>query len=75
MDMGRVEKNPDMAAYIERVNRCPCGGTVIHLFKGADLSSLQLKRKHLLVYLKGSKKTKNDLKTSEPDLYSYFELQ
>ena len=76
IDLDRVEKNLDMAAsvYIERVNRCPCGETVIHLFKGDDSSSLQLQRKHLLVYLKGSKKKKNDLKTREPDLYSYFEL-
>lgn len=75
IDMDKVRKNLDMAAsvYIERVNRCPCGETVIHLFKGEDSSSLQLQRKHLLVYLKGSKKKKNDLKSAEPELYSYFE--
>ena len=75
LDMERVKKNLDMATsvYIECVNRSPCGETVIHLFKGADSSSLQLQREHLLVYLKGSRKKKLELKQKEPELYSYFE--
>ena len=60
VDMERVRKNLDLATdvYINRVNNCPCGETVIHLYKGADSGSLQEERKHLLVFLKGSRKKK-----------------
>ena len=73
LDMERVRENLDLATsvYIDGVNHNPCGETVIHLFKGADSSSLQQQRKHLLVYLKGSRKKKLELK-NEPQLYSYF---
>lgn len=51
----RVKANFELATdvYIDRVNGCPCGETVIHLYRGADSSSLQQKWKDLLVYLKG----------------------
>lgn len=55
VDMERVKANFELATdvYIDRVNGCPCGETVIHLYRGADSSSLQQKWKDLLVYLKG----------------------
>ena len=75
VDMERVRKNLDLATdvYINRCNNCPCGETIIHLYKGADSASLQEKRKHLLVFLKGSKKKKRQLKREEPDLYVFFQ--
>ena len=75
LDMGQLRENLDMATsvYIDHVNNGLCGDTVIHLFKGADSSSVQQQRKHLLVYLNGSKKKKLELQKNEPQLYSYFE--
>ena len=37
VDMERVKVNLDLATdvYISRVNECPCGETVIHLYRGA----------------------------------------
>ena len=49
-------------------------GKLIHLFKEADSSSLQFQREHLLVFLKGSKKKKMELKQKQPELFPYFEL-
>ena len=74
VDMERVAKNLDLATsvYIDRVNGCPCGGTVIHLYRGADSSNLQKNREHLMVYLKGTKKKKQKLAADEPELYAYF---
>ena len=53
MNMEKVKENLDLAAsvYIERVNNCPFGETVIQLFKGADSSAQQAQREHLMVYL------------------------
>ena len=75
IDMNKVKNNLDLATsvYIERVNNCPCGETVIHLYRGADSSNLQQKRDHLLVYLKGSKKKREQLQRDKPDLYAYFQ--
>ena len=61
MDSGQVDKgkyrhNMELAdVYINRVNNCPCGDTVIHMYRGADSSDEQEKRKYILQYLKGSK--------------------
>ena len=70
MDMDKVRKNLDLAAsvYIERVNNCPFGETVIQLFKGADSSKFQNQRQYLMVYLKGSKKKKDQLRYEQPEL-------
>ena len=75
IDMDKVRKNLDQAAsvYIKRVNNCPFGETVIQLFKGANSSELQCQRKHLMVYLKGSRKKRDELKSEQPDLYKYFD--
>lgn len=73
VDMERVKKNLDLATdvYIDRVNNCPCGETVIHLYKGADSTTLQEKREDLLMFLKGSQKMKNQLKREKPIFYAY----
>lgn len=49
-----VRKNLEAAmdVYIDHVNQCPCGETVIHLFRGDDSSSFQEPRENLL---KGNK--------------------
>ena len=55
VDMEKVARNLELATsvYIDRVNGCPCGGTVIHLYRGADSSSLQKNREHLMVFFEG----------------------
>ena len=75
MNMEKVKENLDLAAsvYIKRVNNCPFRQTVIQLFKGADSSELQVQCEHLMVYLKGSKKKREELKLKQPKLYCYFD--
>ena len=75
VDMDKVKTNLDLATdvYISRVDKSPCGDTVIHLFKGADSSSLQAKREDLITFLKGSKKNKDKLKVKKPEVYAEFE--
>ena len=75
VDMNKVKENLDLAAsvYIDRVNNCPFGETVIQLFKGADSTEFQIQRIHLMVYLKGSKKKRDQLKSKHPELYAYFD--
>ena len=59
-------------AYISRVNRCSCGDTCIHLFRGVDTSD-QLKVRDSLLTLKGSKKAKESLRRDKPTLYARFQ--
>lgn len=68
----KYKENMELATevYINRVNGCPCGDTVIHLFKGADSSQQQENRQYILQYLKGSKKR---LKKENPAMYEYCE--
>ena len=47
--------------YLDRVNLCPCGDGVIQLFKGSDSTVQQTHREKLKVFLKGSKKKKEQL--------------
>ena len=77
MESGKVNKekykqNMELATevYMNRVNGCPCGDTVIHLFKGADSSKQQQSRECVLQYLKGSKQR---LKKENPAMYEYCE--
>ena len=60
-------------AYISRVNKSPCGDTVISLYPGADSTEEQEVCKKLLIFLKGSN-AKRALCTQEPNLYANFEL-
>ena len=69
-----LQKNLELATevYINYVNKCPCGDTVIHLFKGADSCRNQHIRDQLKIFLKGSKVKKEQLKLAEPELYKLF---
>ena len=69
-----LQKNLELATevYINYVNKCPCGDTVIHLFRGADSSRKQHIREQLKIFLKGSKIKREQLKLAEPELYSLF---
>ena len=69
-DKLRVNMESAMDVYIARVSGSPCGDTLIHLFKGADSSEFQCMRKDVQIFLKGSKKKKEQLK---PAIYSYFQ--
>ena len=71
----RYVENMNLATnvYINRVNNCPCGDSVIHLYHGADSHLQQDTRKYFLQYVKGTKKQKESLKLEKPDLYSYFD--
>ena len=59
---------------IHRVNGCPCGDSVIHLYCGADSTKQQEVREKLLVFLKGSNYRKSALHNQEPTLYAHFQL-
>ncbi len=71
----KYERNMNLATdvYINRVNECSCGDTLIHLYRGADSSEQQTTRAYILQYLKGSKQQVEKLKKEQPDLYAYFE--
>lgn len=58
--------------YIERVDGTSCMKTRIHLSRGAEDHIFVKRRPQLLVFLKGSKKDKEDLKQKKPTLYNYF---
>ena len=68
----KVKENLSLAidAYIH--DNCPCGETSIHLFKGTPSDAYQLKRAKLPAFLK-SKKSREELKLEDPELYDYFE--
>ena len=75
VDRSKYAENMKMATevYINRVNECPCGETVIHLYQGSDSTKEQENRKYLLQYLKGSKAQVQHLKEEKPNLCAYFE--
>ena len=62
-----------ISAYLSGVDGCPCGETQIKLFKVSNSEQYQTMNSHLLVYLKGSKKSKETLKVEHPNLYQHFE--
>ena len=74
VDKDRLRNNMELATsvYIDRVNHSPCGDTVIQLYRGADSSSIQKEREHLMLFLKGSIKNKEKLEEKEPALFRYF---
>ena len=71
VDEGMLKRNLEQAidVYIDRVNLCPCGDGVIHLFKGAHYSDY---REKLKIFLKGSKRMKTQLQLEEPELFKLF---
>ena len=73
----KLRANLDAATevYINRVDGAPCGDTPIRLLKGADdeyASYLQKRRPDLLTFLSGSKRAKEQLKSSKPTQFQYF---
>lgn len=58
--------------YINRCNQCPCGDTVIHLYRGADSSKLQELRTLLNIFPKGKQQQVTKLKQQHPEAYSFF---
>lgn len=58
--------------YIERVDGTSCMKTRIHLSRGVEDHIFVKRRPQLLVFLKGSKIDKEDLKQKKPTLYNYF---
>ena len=75
VDKEKCSRNMDLASdvYVSCTNCCPCGETVINMYKGADPSQKQEECTFLIQYLKGSKKQKELVKHEHPELYSYFE--
>ena len=75
LDPERFRRNMKLATevYINRVNHCSCGETVIELYEGADSTEMQKLRESLIVYLKGTKVNQEKLKTEQRDLYDYFQ--
>jgi hypothetical protein len=75
VNMDILKQNLELAIdiYLDRVNLCPCGDGVIQLFKGADSSLQQLQRDKLKCFLKGSKKKKEQLERTDPEVYHLFE--
>ena len=67
--------NLAIAAYINRVNGCPCGDTNIHLYRGADAADSEhlQTRVNLITFLKGSRAAKYKLRQDHPQLYAEFE--
>ena len=71
-DRLRCNLNKATDIYIQRVNQCPCGDTVVNLYRGSDSSCFQAMRNKLQIFLKGSKKNKDELCKNEHQLFSYF---
>lgn len=65
-----------MAAYINRVNGCPCGNTTIQLYCGADASSSDHRqaRSQVLTFLQGTRAARDKLSSDNPIIYADFEL-
>ena len=64
-----------ITVYINTVNGSPCGGKPIHLVRGStDERNIrrQERRARLLIFLRGSKKKKKELKDLYPEEYAYF---
>lgn len=69
----KANLNKAIDVYINRVDGCPCGSTVIKLYRGADSSYEQQNQSKLLVFLKGSNKQKMQLQKDHPELFAHFQ--
>ena len=76
IDMSKLQDNMDSAieTYINRVDGCPCGDSVICLFRGADSTEQQKIQDKLLVFLKASNASKKALCQQEPTLSAQSQL-
>ena len=74
IDKEKLKANMSAAVdqYIERVDGTPCMKTKINLSRGVEDHVFLKRRQQLLVFLKGSKKEKQDLRQKNPTLYNYF---
>ena len=75
MDLEKHKENMRACqeAYIEAVQDTPAMNTTIKLVRGVEKSKFLDRRADLLVFLKGSKKAKEELKERKPDMFKYFE--
>ena len=75
LDNDRLRRNMAMATdiYIERVNGAPCGLSRIQLYAGAESSDVLNLRKDVLIYWKGNKAQKEELKRLNPGRFKYIE--
>lgn len=71
-DKYKANMSAALDQYIERVDGTPCMKTKIHLSRGVEDRIFLKRRPQLLVFLKESKKDKEDLKLKNPTLYNYF---
>ena len=55
---------------ISRVDKCPCAGTVINLYKGACSTGLQHERVAIKAFLKGKREENELLKSEDSELYA-----
>ncbi len=76
VDQERLKKNLDTAidVYINRVDGSPCGDTQIRLYKGIQDKQFLRRRPLLLLFLRGSKQKKVELRNEHPELYHHFEM-
>ena len=74
VDQSRLKQNMDLATdvYIGRANGAPCGDTTIQLFKGADSASNQELRRDVLIFLKGTKNQKTQMKREKPERWEFI---
>lgn len=72
IDQAKLSENMSLA-YISRVDKSPCGDSIINLYRGADSGEEQEEWK-LLIFLKGPKANKKALSTQDPTLYTNFKL-
>ena len=73
LDKPKLKQNLEIATevYIDRVQGSSCCGSPVQLFKGAESDMSRCQK--LLTFLKGNKKDKELLRTSDPDLHRYFQ--
>ena len=65
--------------YLSRVDGAPCASNEIHLFHGTESATCRNENNLVKVFLKGSKKAKEELQTDHPEMYrrisEIFDLQ
>ena len=76
IDQVKLRENLELAiaAYISCVDGCPCGDSNIMLFRGCDSQENQVKNEKLSIFLKGSKRAKEKLKSDCPDMFNHFQM-
>ena len=72
IDHDLLHKNLDAAidVYLSRVDKTPCPGTIINLYKGADSKAYQELNDFFKVFFKGKKEEKQKQKKDHPEKYA-----